>query len=77
MKTSNIVIITSITVYFSFLQLAVHAASYRKIPIADDIELIQLSGKAYVHVSVSEIAGFGKVSSNGLIFVNGDEAFLF
>ena len=48
-----------------------------KIQISNDIELIQLSEKAYVHVSVSEIAGFGKVSSNGLIFVNGKEAFLF
>jgi len=70
----NQLVITAITV---FLQLPVHASNYRKIQISDDIELIQLSEKAYVHVSISEIAGFGKVSSNGLIFVNGDEAFLF
>jgi len=52
-------------------------SKYRKIQISDDIELLQLSDKAYVHVSISEIAGFGKVSSNGLLFVNEDEAFLF
>ena len=61
----------------SLLQLSVYASDYRKIRISDDIELIQLSEKAYVHVSISEMAGFGKVSSNGLIFVDGDEAFLF
>lgn len=38
-----------------------------KIKVSDDIKLIQLSPKAYVHVSVSEMKGFGKVSSNGLV----------
>jgi metallo-beta-lactamase class B len=70
----NCLVITAIAV---FLQLSACASDYRKIHISDDIELIQLSEKVYVHVSISEIAGFGKVSSNGLIFVNGNEAFLF
>lgn len=48
-----------------------------KINISDDIELIKLSENAYVHVSVSEIPPFGKVSSNGLVFINKDEAYLF
>ena len=73
----NHLVITAVTVSLSFLQFAVHASNYKKVQLSDDIELIQLSEKAYVHVSVSEMAGFGKVSSNGLIFVNGDEAFLF
>jgi len=73
----NHFVIAAIALSVSFLQFSVHASDYRKIRISDDIELIQLSEKAYVHVSISEIAGFGKVSSNGLIFVNGDEAFLF
>ena len=76
-KMKNHLIITVITVFLSVLQFSVRASDYRKIQISDDIELFQLSEKAYVHVSISEIAGFGKVSSNGLIFVNGDEAFLF
>jgi hypothetical protein len=45
-----------------FLQLSVQASDYRKIQISEDIELIQLSEKAYVHVSVTEMAGFGNVS---------------
>jgi metallo-beta-lactamase class B len=52
-------------------------SGYPGIRISEDIELIKLSEKAYVHISVSEIDGFGKVSSNGLILVNNDEAFLF
>ena len=68
--------LTFIAVSLSFLHLSVHAFDNR-IQISDDIELIQLSEKAYVHVSVSEIQGFGNVSSNGLIFLIGDEAFLF
>jgi metallo-beta-lactamase class B len=48
-----------------------------KIKVSDDIELIRLSPKAYLHVSVSEIKGFGKVSSNGLILADNGQAFLF
>lgn len=48
-----------------------------KIQVSDDIHLLQLSPKAYVHVSVSEIKGFGKVSSNGLIIIDEGKAFLF
>jgi metallo-beta-lactamase class B len=73
----EILTITSLAVTLLFLYCSVYASDYRTIKISDDIELIQLSEKAYVHVSVSEIEGFGKVSSNGLLFVNGDEAFLF
>ncbi|MDR0565484.1 MAG: subclass B1 metallo-beta-lactamase [Prevotellaceae bacterium] len=50
---------------------------YPQIRISEDVELIQLSEKAYVHVSVSEIEGFGKVSSNGLMLAGNGEAFLF
>jgi metallo-beta-lactamase class B len=48
-----------------------------KIVISKDIELIRLSENAYVHVSYSDIEGYGRVSSNGLIFINGNEVFLF
>lgn len=50
---------------------------YQRIKVSDDIELIKLSDKAYVHVSVAEIGSFGKVSSNGLILIDKGEAFLF
>jgi len=45
--------------------------------ISSDIELIQLSDNAFVHVSYSEIPSFGRVASNGLIFIQNGEAFLF
>ena len=48
-----------------------------KIKISDDIELIRFSPKAYLHISVTEMSGFGKVSSNGLILVDSGQAFLF
>lgn len=50
---------------------------YPHIKISDDIELVKLSENAYLHVSSSEISGYGLVQSNGLIFINGEEAFLF
>jgi metallo-beta-lactamase class B len=60
------------------MQFSLYSQSdYQRIRISNDMELIKLSEKAYVHVSVSEIEGFGKVSSNGLVLVNGGEAFLF
>ncbi|MDR2982957.1 MAG: subclass B1 metallo-beta-lactamase [Puniceicoccales bacterium] len=52
-------------------------ADYQRIKVSDDIEVIKLSEKAYVHVSVSEMEGFGKVASNGLLLVDQGEAFLF
>jgi glyoxylase-like metal-dependent hydrolase (beta-lactamase superfamily II) len=47
------------------------------IRISDDIELIKISANAYVHVSYTYLPSYGRVASNGLIFVNGKEAFLF
>ncbi len=49
----------------------------KRIKVSDDIELIRITDNAYVHVSVSTIPPYGKVSSNGLIFINNGEAFLF
>ena len=49
----------------------------KRIKISDDIELIKLSKKVYVHTSTMEVPHWGKVDANGLIFVDGNEAFLF
>jgi metallo-beta-lactamase class B len=49
----------------------------QRIKISEDVELIKISDNAYVHVSISTIPPYGKVSSNGLIFINKDKAFLF
>jgi metallo-beta-lactamase class B len=50
---------------------------YKIIRVSSDIELIELSENAYVHVSYSDLPQFGRVSLNGLIYINGNEAFLF
>ncbi len=65
-------------VLFLLFQLAGYAHPATNIlKVSEDITLIQLSPKAYVHVSVSEMQGFGKVSSNGLVLVDKGKAFLF
>ena len=52
-------------------------ADYKKICVSQDIELIKLSENAYMHVTYASLPEFGRFSSNGLIFINGNEAFLF
>jgi metallo-beta-lactamase class B len=52
-------------------------AQYKRIRVSKDIELVKLSENAYVHVSYSELPKFGRISSNGLIYINNGEAFLF
>jgi metallo-beta-lactamase class B len=47
------------------------------IKISKDVELIKLSDHAYVHVSYADLPKFGRFPSNGLILINGTEAFLF
>jgi metallo-beta-lactamase class B len=47
------------------------------IHISRVVELIRLNDHAYIHVSCSTIPGFGRVASNGLIFINKGKAFLF
>jgi metallo-beta-lactamase class B len=72
MKKNITVLIISI-----FQMQLVAQSNSQRIRISDDIELIKLTEKAYAHVSVSEMTGFGKVSSNGLVLVDKGEAFLF
>jgi len=60
------------------LNISVFAQSdYPVIKISDDIELLKISEKVYVHVSAAEIEGFGRVYSNGLLLADNGEAFLF
>jgi metallo-beta-lactamase class B len=63
---------------FSLFLFAGHAQpASRRIAVSKDIELIQLSESAFVHVSWSELPDYGRFSSNGLIFASKGEAFLF
>ena len=66
---------TALLILFQYAGYAQSATE--KIKVSDDIELILISPKAYLHVSVSEIKGYGKVSSNGLILIDNGQAFLF
>ena len=45
--------------------------------ISKDLELIKISANAYIHVSFADVPGYGRVSANGLIFINNHNAFLF
>lgn len=70
------------TLLISFLALlgcltGVAQTSYQQIKISDEIKLIKLSDRAYIHVSVFDMQTFGKVSSNGLIIIDKGEALLF
>jgi metallo-beta-lactamase class B len=54
-----------------------YSQDYKRIQVSDDIELIKLSENIFVHVSYASLPGFGRFPSNGVIFRNGNEAFLF
>jgi len=47
------------------------------IKICKDLELIKISENAIIHVSYANVSGYGRVSANGLIFINKSDAFLF
>ena len=64
------------------LFIAVHTAlqsqeNYERIKITPDLELIKISQNAYIHVSYDDVPAYGRVGANGLIYINGNEAFLF
>lgn len=66
-----------VIIFFTF-QISVQAQSgLSKIKVADDIELLQLSDKAYVHISYLQTEDYGLVGANGLLLIDGNEAFLF
>lgn len=52
-------------------------SEFDKIKVSDDIELIKLSDKAYLHTSYYEIQPYGRIGANGLLLIDDQEAFLF
>jgi len=47
------------------------------IRISEDLALTRISDNAYVHISWSDLPDYGRVSANGLVFIDGNDAFLF
>ena len=58
------------------LQLNVFAQS-NIIKISEDISLVQLSDKAYIHLSLFQTQSYGKVGANGLLLIDNGKALLF
>jgi metallo-beta-lactamase class B len=48
-----------------------------RIEVADDIEVVQISQHCYVHVSYTTLPPYGRIGSNGVLFVVDHEALLF
>jgi metallo-beta-lactamase class B len=65
--------------YFIALLISIFPACYpqKAIIISPDLELIQISDKAYIHISSETIPDYGRVAANGLIFIENNEALLF
>jgi metallo-beta-lactamase class B len=72
MKKLLVVLLTGLIHLSAFSQL-----NNKTIRVSKDIELIKLSENAYVHVSYFDMPGYGRTPANGLIFINGREAFVF
>jgi metallo-beta-lactamase class B len=51
--------------------------NYEIIKISNDLELIKISDNAFIHVSYANDPTYGRMSANGLVFINKREAFLF
>jgi metallo-beta-lactamase class B len=62
---------------FCLITLAYAQDNYKKIKVTKDIEVFKLSEHSYFHISYSQMPQFGRVASNGFVFVNNGKAFLF
>ncbi len=65
--------------YLIALFISICSACYPQetISISPDLELIQISDNAYIHLSYETIPDYGRVGANGLIFIEDSEALLF
>ena len=51
--------------------------SLKRIRISDNLEIVPLSPRAYLHVSWTTQPEYGRFTNNGLIYINGNEAVVF
>jgi metallo-beta-lactamase class B len=69
---------TFLGVFIVLIQISVFSQSGNKaIKISDDLELIQISDYAYIHVSYTISPKWGHVGANGLLIIDKKQAFLF
>lgn len=61
----------------SFVNLTFSQIQHPKFQVTTDIEIIKINDNAYVHVSYSYLKDWGRIASNGLIFLNKGKAILF
>jgi metallo-beta-lactamase class B len=66
-----------IVVNICFAKVTFSQEQYLKFKVTEDIEVIKINKNAYVHVSYSDIPGWGRIGSNGVIFINNGTAALF
>lgn len=70
-------IILIIILNLCFTSIAQPQVKYQKYKVSDDIEIIKITDRSYIHVTYSNMGSFGRVASNGLIFtVNGKAVLL-
>lgn len=62
---------------FSFASLLFAQDTWTPIKVSEDVEIIKITDNVYMHVSYLEVEGWGRVASNGMIYVNGNSAALF
>ncbi|MGE0588633.1 MAG: subclass B1 metallo-beta-lactamase [Cyclobacteriaceae bacterium] len=63
--------------YILILALSIQCAfAQETITINEDLQLAPIAENVYVHISHTQIDGFGRVASNGLIFVDSGEAII-
>lgn len=67
MKYKLLIITILSSYYLSFSQ---------SIKINDSLEVKKISNSIYIHISTTEIKGWGKVSSNGILIIDNKKAFL-
>jgi len=71
---------TSLAIIISVLFLTIPASPqdmFNHIKVSKDIEVIQISTNSYVHVSYTQLPGWGRIGSNGLIYTVNGEVLLF
>jgi metallo-beta-lactamase class B len=72
MKISNL-----FTLIFILLRIVYPQTQFETIEVSKDIDLIKLTENVYIHISYFNSEQYGRFPSNGMIYIQDDEAFLF